>query len=378
MTSQSTLWELEPHTIGKHLVLRKYLEAWLPIMSRWNGRVVFIDAFAGPGQYSGGEDGSPIIALKALIEHSYRRQMRTRFDYVFVEKDAKRHNHLKLLLMEMQDRIPPNCTYHLVNSKFDEALTEELKRLEDQRKNLAPVLVMIDPFGVSETPMKTISLVLANAKAEVYISFMYSFMNRFIDHPNMEPHLDDLFGTDQWRIARSIEDPEARKQFLYGLYRDQLRLAGAKQVLLFEMYDGNRLVYAIFFGTKNLEGSDKMKEAIWKVVPTGDYRFRSGMDSQLHMGATLIDYSSLRLALQEEFKATPKVDIETVIDFVKSDKTDFYSGQVRNHALRPMELEGTLEIHSEVKRRKGSYPSGSLLTFLSNRPREPEIQHKMF
>ena len=378
MASNSKLWDLEPHTIGKHLVLRKYLEAWLPIMSRWNGRVVFIDAFAGPGQYSGGEDGSPIIALKALIEHSYRQQMRTHFDYVFIEKDAQRHNHLKLMLMELQDRIPPNCTYNLVNSTFDEALTEELKRLEDQRKNLAPALVMIDPFGVSETPMKTISLILANAKAEVYISFMYSFMNRFIDHPNMEPHLDDLFGTDQWQMARRIEDSEARKQFLYGLYCGQLKLAGAKQVLHFEMYDGNRLVYAIFFGTKNLEGSDKMKEAIWKVVPTGDYRFRSGMDSQLHMGATLIDYGSLRRALHEEFKTKPKVDIETVTDFVKSDKTDFYSGQLRTHALRPMENEGILEVYFGAKRRKGTYPPGSLLTFRSNRPDETDVQHKMF
>src|SRR5437868_3544213 len=60
-----TLWPLEPHTLGKHLVLRAYLDAWLPIMARWNGRILFIDGFAGPGEYSTGEDGSPIIALKA-------------------------------------------------------------------------------------------------------------------------------------------------------------------------------------------------------------------------------------------------------------------------------------------------------------------------
>jgi hypothetical protein len=31
---------------------------------------VFVDGFAGPGRYSQGEEGSPIIALKAVIEQT--------------------------------------------------------------------------------------------------------------------------------------------------------------------------------------------------------------------------------------------------------------------------------------------------------------------
>ena len=33
------------------MVLRHYMEAWLPIMLSSNERVLFIDAFAGPGRY---------------------------------------------------------------------------------------------------------------------------------------------------------------------------------------------------------------------------------------------------------------------------------------------------------------------------------------
>lgn len=43
---KETLWPLEPHTLGKHLVLKSYLDAWLPIMGKWNGRILFIDGFA--------------------------------------------------------------------------------------------------------------------------------------------------------------------------------------------------------------------------------------------------------------------------------------------------------------------------------------------
>lgn len=278
----------------------------------------------------------------------------------------------------MEHEIPPNCSYHVVNSTFDEALTQELDRLEEQRSKLAPALVMIDPFGVSGTPMKTIARILANPKAEVYISFMYSFINRFLDKPEWVPHLDELFGSRRWNEAIGIADLLSKKQMIYDLYHQQLKSSGAKHVLHFEMYDGDRLVYAIFFGTQNLEGSDKMKEAIWKVVPSGDYRFRSGLDSQLHLGSTMVDYSSLRRALYEEFKSQTEVDIESVSDFVKSDRTEFHSGQLRNHALKPMEDEGAIEVVPGSRSRRGTYPNGTKLRFLPPRPKQTEYQRDLF
>lgn len=51
MPPETTVWPIEPHTNGKHAVLRHYLNAWLPIMLRSNERVLYIDAFAGPGEY---------------------------------------------------------------------------------------------------------------------------------------------------------------------------------------------------------------------------------------------------------------------------------------------------------------------------------------
>lgn len=55
MKPKSTLWPREPHTEGKHLVLKEYLNAWFPILGGTQGRIVFIDGFAGPGEYAGGE-----------------------------------------------------------------------------------------------------------------------------------------------------------------------------------------------------------------------------------------------------------------------------------------------------------------------------------
>ena len=47
-----TIWPLEPHTAAKHEILRRHLGAWFPIMCSWNRRLVFVDGFAGPGQYA--------------------------------------------------------------------------------------------------------------------------------------------------------------------------------------------------------------------------------------------------------------------------------------------------------------------------------------
>src|SRR5215469_13110304 len=63
------LWAIEPHTSAKHDILRKYLDAWLPILGKFNQKTVYIDGFSGPGEYRDGEPGSPIIALEAASCH---------------------------------------------------------------------------------------------------------------------------------------------------------------------------------------------------------------------------------------------------------------------------------------------------------------------
>jgi three-Cys-motif partner protein len=55
---------MEPNTAAKHTILRRYVQAWLPIMSRlvgrWSldgrGRLLLLDGFCGPGRYIDGED----------------------------------------------------------------------------------------------------------------------------------------------------------------------------------------------------------------------------------------------------------------------------------------------------------------------------------
>ena len=84
-----TLWCRDPHTGAKHQILSTYLQAWFPIIaSRFPG-LTYVGPFAGPGEYVGGEIGSPLIALQqAYRSDVYRNGCTTRL--LFIEKRADR------------------------------------------------------------------------------------------------------------------------------------------------------------------------------------------------------------------------------------------------------------------------------------------------
>jgi three-Cys-motif partner protein len=360
MTKKNVVWPLEPHTKGKHEVLRHYLGAWFPIFGFTSGRILFIDGFAGPGEYAGGERGSPLIALDAFREHKAKFKAEVKF--VFIEKIPRRVAHLDRLIEELRPSLPPRCEVQVLKGVFDQTMTAVLDMLDAQRKKLAPAFVMVDPFGVSDTPMSVIERIIRGEKTEVYISFMYEAINRFTASPEFETHLTALFGTKDWRKGLTLEG-QAKKEFFYGLYESQLRKAGAKHVLHFDLYEGNRLVYAIFFATRHWLGSDRMKQAIWKVTP-GDFAFHGTRSTQLTLGLEEVDYTPLKTALQTRFRGKGWVSIEQVLAFVGSDQTDFHTGQVRKPALVPVEDQGLLKVDPKTRKRKHTYPDGTKLRFL--------------
>ncbi len=80
-----TIWDMEPHTETKHEVLRRYLDAWLPIMAQTYPRIIYLDGFAGPGIYSKRELGSPVIAISRAMEHTLARRFRAEIFFAFIE-----------------------------------------------------------------------------------------------------------------------------------------------------------------------------------------------------------------------------------------------------------------------------------------------------
>jgi three-Cys-motif partner protein len=363
LRATSTLWRLEPHTKGKHLVLKNYLNAWLPILGRYSGRILFIDGFIGPGQYRDGEEGSPVIALNAFCEHRERNRINAEVGFIFIEKDEKRANHLESLIDPMRSSLPSNCNVEVINDKFYGTMNNIMDLLDEQEKNLAPFFVMVDPFGVSETPMEVIARILRNPQSEVFISFMYDYINRFRGKPEFEPHLNELFGCTEWRTGIEIEDSIERKQFYYSLYERTIREAGANFVVHYDLFERNRLIYSIFFGTKHILGSDRMKKAIWKVAPFGDFAFRGVHANQLTFGLEEPDLDPLKHLILNQFRGKGWIEIEEIHEFVSSDATDYHSGHYKK-VLRELEQNKQIEVDENSRKRTQRYPNGTKLKIL--------------
>ena len=359
---KETLWEMDDHTEGKHLVLEEYLKAWFPILGKENQRILFVDGFAGPGEYAGGEEGSPVVAMRVLAKH--RARINAEVVFIFIEKEAKRANHLEGLRDEWLPKLPERTSIHVLNGSFAAEMDKVIKELDEQQKNMAPALVMMDPFGIRGVPWTVIAGILDNPKCEVYVTFMWEEMNRFLTTPELESHLDEMFGTPVWRDAIGMQGDDRRLR-LYYLYRDRLKDAGAEHVLPFHLFKGERRKYSLFFATGDLIGSDRMKKAIWKIAPSGDFSFRGRTADQLVMlGVAEPDFNVLADALYCRFAGEGWVTIKEVLDFVRSDKTMFHDNQVKKPVLKPMEKTGRIGVDRRTRQRRFTYPKGCRIQFL--------------
>lgn len=283
----STIWEMEPHTKAKHEILKDYLNAWFPILSKWSGRIIYLDGFAGPGIYSQGEDGSPVIAISTAVRHVLAKRFRE-IIFWFIEKEPDRAQKLNEVLKDRFPVLPGNWKYEVEGAAFAPTLESVLDAIEKEESKLAPTFAFIDPFGFSGLPIRLISRMLAYDKCEVLITFMAGFVRRFTDDLRADA-LDELYATSKWRDVRKVSGPEERARYLVDLYSEQLKqVAGAKFVRTFEMRGkNNEIIYYLVFGTKHWMGLKAMKEAMYAVDRRGTYRFSDRTDPRQN---SLLDY----------------------------------------------------------------------------------------
>src|SRR3989442_3699205 len=167
------VWPMPDHTRAKHRLLRHYLSGWYPILGRGSGRIIYLDAFAGPGVYVGGEPGSPIVALDTLLSHRQLPSLNTcEFRFNFLEPHPGRLAELRRQLERYQAASggwPANVYVRADPSTFEEKAAEILAYLKREALPLPPTFAFIDPFGPKGLPMRLISRLLDAEKCEVCV-----------------------------------------------------------------------------------------------------------------------------------------------------------------------------------------------------------------
>jgi three-Cys-motif partner protein len=357
-----TLWDLEDHSRAKHEILKTYLFAWLPIMSKWNGRLVLVDGFAGPGRYKGGEDGSPLIMLKAFLEHDHRSKIDAELIYLFIEERTDRIAHLEKEIECL--KLPNQVKVEVVNGVFEEEFRDLLDDVQRREANLAPTFAFIDPFGYTDASMDLAGEFLQFERCEILVYMPLPYVVRFVGRKGQEGAMTSLFGSeDAWRPAIDLKGEE-RKAFLHDLFRDQLKMVGGvKYVRSFEIITKSGTGgYHLFFGTDHEKGLERMKSAMWRIDPQEGRQFRdSTVSAQLVLLAEDPDLQPLQDAFEKHF-GKKAFSIQEAERFALID-TSFLPSHVRS-VLKPLEEDGRLQVLTPRKMKR-TYPAGTKMRIVS-------------
>jgi three-Cys-motif partner protein len=285
--SLPTVWDIEPHTLVKHGILRRYLQAWLPILTQQanilrqqfgtlqSREILFIDGFAGPGEYAGKEPGSPVIAVDAAIDHNIPFPMPVRM--LFIEHRPDRFAHLQKVIAPHLQRASKSTNLRAVEPRegdCDGVLNAMLDEYERKQIKFGPALAFLDQFGYGAVSMDLITRVLSYPQCEVFTYLSYKEMNRWITDDHKSDAFTRAYGGEEWRDCITLP-PQQRREQLLEKYKAALRTrAGAKYVVSFLMFDQNsQPLYWLLFCTNNLRGLEEMKKAMWYVDKTGSFRF---------------------------------------------------------------------------------------------------------
>ena len=362
--TNSTTWKLEAHTKAKHEILREYLKAWFPIMTRYSRRVVYLDGFAGPGIYSNGEEGSPVIAIQTALKHRFNDKFK-QIVFWFTEKDPDRFNTLQQTLTDkfpdLENKEDDRFIYVVKKAEFASQVKKELDELEQRDQALAPTFALLDPFGFAGLPMSLIKQLLQYKKCEVLITFMVGFVIRFLDELR-ESALNELFGSEEWKKTDEQLTPEKREKFLIDLYVRKLKEGGAKFVRTFRMVNSaNKTIYYLVYATKHRKGLDVIKKAMLKVGEGTSYRFSDRTDP---CQTFFLDYNNddwkyvLGNLIYQKFKGKT-VSLSKIEEFVSDSPFIF-----QKNVLKKLEQANSPKIINVQRRIQSlSYPDGCILTF---------------
>lgn len=284
-----TTWHADPHTLAKIAILEAYLVAWFSIMGRtMRGRpLLYIDGFAGPGEYINSPKGSPLAAIHAAT--TARQNVGAEWvagdtHCVFIEDRADRYANLDRCITP--HKTEPNLTLYPYHETFVDGLRTFAKKVPAAFKSGWARFAFIDPFGATGVPFRFVERLLRDPGSEVLVNLDANGIRRILDAgeaANHEQLLTEIFGDESWRAAIDRNADSMTKEIqLLQLYKSRLRgIPKVRYAWAFEMAThADRLEYYLVFASQHYLGLEKMKEAMKAIAQGGSYRFSDRRELQ--------------------------------------------------------------------------------------------------
>jgi three-Cys-motif partner protein len=373
MTPEPVLWPREEHTKAKHELLLAFFNKWVSIHSGYfasqqaGGLVRIYDGFAGPGVYSGGESGSPLIIMRALCTNTnlLGRWEGVRYDVHFVEKNPARAEILKAKLVEFEAAMRNSGPGWTERVQWAVTCGPYEENVPQPVAEPAALFLFLDPFGYSHAPMTLTQDLVQQPKSDTLLFLPLSFVNRFKDREGQEIALDRFFGTSVWR---SIPDGADRPARLLALFETQLKKVGLSYVGAFKLRPDSTNEYFIVGGSGHPKGWASIKEGFWAVDPINGAEYRApkppppgqqtlGFEEPAPPGANT---EPLLAALRAEFEGR-RFTVEDAM--LLTEQSRFLDSHLKRATLAPAEARGELLVERPKGARQFKEGKGITMVF---------------
>jgi three-Cys-motif partner protein len=352
----------------KARIVTNYFDAWARIIaprSGWNdGRVAYIDLFAGPGRYEDGSASTPLMVLTKAIGNA---KLRAGLVSIFNDQDE---NHTRTLEKEIHSLPGIEMLKHKPQVYTGEINRSAADYFESTK--LIATFSFIDPFGYKGLSWTLVRGVIKDWGSDCVFFFNFSRINAGVFNPVVFKHMEALFGRDNFEHLREAVTKlhVNREQAIIDHLTKAMKDVGAKYVLAFRFRDsaGRRTTHHLIFVTKHPTGYEIMKEIMAvessyfdQGVPSFEYSPALANMSKLFENA--LDELEDRLVKEFEGQTLSMIDLYHQDNLNKPYTKKNYKVALHN-------LEHANRITADpAKREKGTFADGVLVTF--PRPARP-------
>lgn len=368
MASKKFFDERTDQSEVKARIVQKYFYAWaqviMPTAARGNGRIAYIDLYAGPGRYKDGSASTPLLVLQHAIDHPKMSQMLVA---LFNDSDGS-----KTATLESEiDKLPgieklkhkPSVSCGNIDGDAEKYFSET---------NLIPSFSFVDPFGYKGLSLKIVNGVIKDWGCDCVFFFNYNRINAGISNPGVTHHMDALFGKDRADALRTQLpklSPANREALILEELAQAIKTMGGRYVLPFRFKNasGKRTSHSLVFVSKSFKGYAIMKDIMAKESSTED------------QGVPSLAYSPADASMPLLFS------LQRPLDELKNTLAKHFSGQelsvdqiyeqhsvdtpyvLKNYKeiLMQLDEEGQIDVRSlkKGKRRKGTFANHLLVRF---------------
>lgn len=279
---KETVYEADPHTRAKHQILQEYLKRWLPILARQsqnmgngNTRLLYVDGFAGAGEYTDNIPGSPIVAIQTALSYSSTFVVQTQIKFIEIRED--RVANLRKLVDQKRPELARNGKIIVddpIQGDCEEVVNQVIDEHERRGARLGPALFFLDQFGYSSFSIKLIGRILKHKVCEVFSYLNWNMLSPFMADPSKHAGISMAFGGDEWKDVLTLNGKVKEDRFRETYLKALRERAGAAYSYPFVMRDAtDRVIYWLFFCSNNIRGLEEMKKAMWTVDRSGGFEF---------------------------------------------------------------------------------------------------------